>query len=126
MSGGLPWYMESSQYLNVWCVFIAGVGLCAKNDHLRIDALEGILKGVAKKWLRLVIALFTALFFAMVAAAFFLLAGKSRQLISTMPPLRMAYVYWLIPIMCVLSAAATLLRGIHDFRTFGREEDNIC
>ncbi len=116
LHGGISWYMETSQYLNVWAVFIAGIGLCATSDHLRIDAIEGFLKGTPKKILRVVIGVITCLFYVMLGVGFILLATKSKQTISTLEPLKMSLIYWPIPFICWLSAIAALLRCILEYR----------
>jgi len=107
--GGVRWYMESSQYLNVWAMFIAGIGLCATSDHLRITFLEELEKGWIKKANTIVIELLTIIFYILLAYGTFLLASKSKQQIATMPSLKMAYVYWLLPIASVLSAISTII-----------------
>jgi TRAP-type C4-dicarboxylate transport system permease small subunit len=121
-SGGISWYMESAQFLNIWSVFIAAVGLCATNDHLHIDAIEGVLKGTPKRAIRLVIALLTAAFFVILGYSFVLLASRARQTVSTMPELKMAYIYWPVPILCFLAALSCALHGAWDFINFGTGE----
>ncbi|MCL2763633.1 MAG: TRAP transporter small permease, partial [Treponema sp.] len=120
---GISWYMESAQYLNIWTVLIATVGICATNEHLRIDAMERIFKGTPKRILRLVIALLTIVFLVTLGYSFLLLASRSRQTVSTMPFLKMAVIYWPIPILCFLSAISSLLHTIWDFTNFGKEKN---
>lgn len=110
--GGIPWYMESSQYLNVWAMLIAGIGLCASNEHLRVSMIDEILKGKAKKIDRCIVAVLTLAFYLFFAYSAYLLATRSRQTISTMAPMKMAYVYWMLPVTSVLSALAMLLEFI--------------
>jgi TRAP-type C4-dicarboxylate transport system permease small subunit len=121
-SGGISWYMESAQFLNIWSVFIAVLGLCATNDHLHIDAIEGVLKGTPKRIIRMVIALLTVVFFIILGYSFALLAGRSRNTVSTMPALRMAYIYWPIPVLCFLSALSCTLHAVRDFISFNKGE----
>ncbi|MDR0584447.1 MAG: TRAP transporter small permease subunit [Treponema sp.] len=121
-SGGISWYMESAQFLNIWSVFIAALGLCSTNDHLHIDAIEGLLKGTPKRIIRLVIALLTAAFFIILGYSFALLASRSRNTVSTMPALRMAYIYWPVPVLCFLSAFSCMLHAAWDFVNFGKGE----
>jgi TRAP-type C4-dicarboxylate transport system permease small subunit len=121
-SGGFSWYMETSTFLNVWSVFIASVGLCATNDHLHIDAIEGVVKGQVKRAVRLVICILTVFFFIVMGYAFLLLASRSRQTVSTMPALKMAWIYWPIPILCFFSAITCAMHGIWDFTHFGSGE----
>ena len=107
--GGIQWYMESSQYLNVWAMFICGIGLCATNDHLRVSIIDEMLKGRVKTVDRCIVAVLTFAFYVFVAYSAYLLASRSRQTISTMEPLKMSYVYWMLPVTSALSALAVLV-----------------
>ena len=107
--GGIQWYMEASQYLNVWAMLIAGVGLCASNDHLRVSIIDEMLKGKVKKVDRVVVSILTFAFYLILAYSSYLLAMRARQTISTMEPLKMSYVYWMMPVTAALSACAVLL-----------------
>ncbi|MDF2614140.1 MAG: TRAP-type C4-dicarboxylate transport system, small permease component [Clostridia bacterium] len=107
--GGFKWYMESSQYLNVWAMFIIGIAICAHTEHLNVNILEGVVKGFGKKIIKTIVTIFTILFYIGLAYGAFLLATKSKQEISTMAPLKMAYVYWLIPIVSILSAISAFI-----------------
>jgi len=121
---GISWYSEGSQYLNIWVVFIATVGTCAVNDQLRIDAVEDLLKGKPRRILRLVIAACTIIFLVILGYSFVILASRSRQVVSSMPSIKMAWVYWPIPFLCFFSAASCLLHAIWDFVNFGKENNN--
>ena len=107
--GGIQWYMESSQFLNVWAMFIAGIGLCASNEHLRVSLIDEVLKGKVKSVDRCIVSVFTFAFYIVLAYSSYMLAMRSRQTISTMEPLKMAYVYWMIPVTAALSALAVIL-----------------
>lgn len=119
--GGIQWYMESSQFLNIWAMFIAGIGLCAGNEHLRVSIIDDILKGRVKTFDRVLVGLLTFAFYAFVAYSTYLLAGRSRQTISTMEPLKMAYVYWLLPFVSGASALAVLV-DLAVYLTGGRDQ----
>ena len=121
-SGGISWYMESAQFLNVWGVFVAMAGVCAVNDHLRVDAIEGVLKGTPKRIIRLVISVLIVGFLVVLGYSFVLLASRSRQTVSTMPGLKFAVIYWPIPILCFFSAISCVLHGIWDFVNSGNGE----
>jgi len=123
-SSGISWYSEGSQYLNIWAVLIATVGNCAINDQLRIDVIEGKLKGTPKRILRLIIAALTIIFLVILGYSFILLASRSRQVVSSMTMLKMAWVYWPLPILCFLSAISCLLHTIWDFTNSGKEKNN--
>ncbi|MHB8127595.1 MAG: TRAP transporter small permease, partial [Mobilitalea sp.] len=96
--GGVKWYMESTQYLNIWSMFVVGISICVKKDHLNVNLLESLAKGIGKKIVKCLVAFFTVLFYIGLAYATYLLASKTRQEISTMPMFKMSFVYWLIPI----------------------------
>ena len=40
--GGFKWYMESSQYLNVWSMLIACIGINAMGTNLRVEVADSI------------------------------------------------------------------------------------
>lgn len=121
-SGGISWYMESAQFFNIWGVFIALAGICATNDHLRVDAIEGILKGMPKRIIRLIISVLTVIFLVFLGYAFVLLASRSRQTVSTMPAVKFAVIYWPIPVLLFFSAVSCSLHAISDFANSGKEE----
>lgn len=106
--GGIKWYMESAQYLNVWGMFIAGIGLCVTSDHLRITLMEDLLPGRWKTGNKILVGIVTFLFYAFLTYGTYLLASRSKQVISTMQNLKMAYVYWLMPISSGLSAVSVI------------------
>lgn len=107
--GGFKWYMESSQYLNVWAMLIVGIAISVRTEHLNVGMLEEASKGIWKSIIKIIIAIFTIIFYLGLAYGSYLLATKSKQEISTMAPLKMAYVYWLIPIASVLSAVSAFI-----------------
>lgn len=115
--GGFKWYMEGSQYLNVWSVLIVGIALCVKEEHLNVNILEGLLKEKGKVISKLLRAFFTVLFYIGLAYGTYLLATKSRQDISTMPSLKMAYVYWMMPISFTLSGISTIIGLIANLKS---------
>lgn len=120
--GGVKWYMESSQYLNVWAMLVVGIAICVKTDHLNVNILESMLKGIGKKIIKIIIAIFTILFYLGLAYGTYLLAIKSKQDISTMAPLKMAHVYWLIPVVSIMSAISTVLGLIIDLGQTNQEK----
>lgn len=107
--GGVKWYMESTQYLNVWSMFVVGIAISVKNEHLNVSILEGMTKGIGKTIVKIIVALFTVLFYLGLAYGTFLLASKSKQVISTMPMLKMSFIYWLIPVSSILCAISTVI-----------------
>lgn len=104
VGSGISWYMEFTQYTNVWAMLIAGIAINAKGQHLRISALDDALKGTPLVVVKVLASLATIAFYLFLAYGSYMLAIKSKQTISTMAPLKMAYVYWMMPVTAVLSA----------------------
>lgn len=107
--GGVKWYMESTQYLNVWSMFAVGISICVKNEHLNVNLLESMVKGIGKKVIKCLVAFLTVLFYLGLAYATYLLATRANQEISTMPMFKMSLIYWFIPIASILSAVSTVI-----------------
>ena len=40
--GGFRWYMEFSQYANVWAMLIAAAGIAVQGTNLRVEAVDTI------------------------------------------------------------------------------------
>ncbi len=113
VGGGISWYMETSQFLNVWAMFIGGIGLCASNEHLRVSLLEESLKGKVKFFARVLVSLCSIAFYCFICYATYLLAMRTRQTVSTMPSVKMAWVYWPLPFTAALSALAVVVEFIN-------------
>ena len=111
---GIPWFAEVSQYLNVWCCFATGVALSVSGQHLRIEAIDGMFKGKYKVIPRIIAHVTVMLFYIGLTYAMFLLASKSRQVISTLTSVRMAVVYWPICGMSALSVVASVIAILAD------------
>lgn len=122
--GGFTWYMESSQYLNVWSMLIAGIAISVKTQHLKVNLAEDLAKGVGKKVVKVIVAIFNVLFYVGMAYGAYLLATKAKQSISTMPQFKMAQVYWVIPITAVLSAVSVVIGLIVDLQNENKKGAN--
>lgn len=116
LGGGISWYMEASQYINVWAVLITGISICAFGQHLRIDGLENVLKGKLKVLDKLLVALANLAFYAFFTYGSFLFASKARQSIATIPALKMSFVYWMMPVCGVLSMLSIILYTLVDLQ----------
>ena len=66
--GGFKWYMESSQYLNVWSMLIACIGINAMGTNLRVEVVDSILgkTPLGKKIVVIIRDVFIILFYVMV------------------------------------------------------------
>lgn len=120
--GGFKWYMEGSQYLNVWAMFIVGISISIKGEHLNVNVLLDLLKGKAKLVGYGVVCMFTTLFYIGLAYGTFQLASKSKQAVSTMPAIKMSTIYWMIPIVAILCAASVIFEYVIRIQDFKNEE----
>jgi len=123
--GGFKWYMESSQYLNVWSMFIIGIAITVRGDHLRVNLVEDLCakNAVLHRIQKSVVSFLMVLFYAMLTYSSYLLSTKARQMISTMPRFKMAQVYMMIPIACGLCCLAALVDWLVDLKKNGKEVD---
>ncbi|MCR5272646.1 MAG: TRAP transporter small permease subunit [Lachnospiraceae bacterium] len=114
--GGFKWYMESSQYLNVWAMLIIGIEISMQSTHLHVEIVDSIVakRPGAKKVVKVITSVFIALFYVVAAYSGYLLASKAKQAVSTMPAFTMGQVYTMIPIACILCAAATIFNMIYE------------
>ena len=44
--GGFKWYMEGSQYLNVWSMLIVGICVTVKGTHLHVEMVDSVVAKV--------------------------------------------------------------------------------
>ena len=119
------WYMEGSQYLNVWSMLIAGVAISVTRTHLKVALVDELAMKAGPTFYKLhqgFVALMIVLFYLIVAYAGYIYATRSNQVISTMPALKMSMVYWMFPITGVLSAASAALDYVIFLSDFGGEK----
>lgn len=119
--GGFSWYMESSQYLNVWSMLVAGIAISVRTEHLKVNLAEDLAKGVGKKVVKAIVAVFNVLFYLGMAYGAYLLATKAKQSVSTMPQFKMSQVYWVIPVTSILSAVSVVIGLMVDLKDMDKE-----
>ncbi|MGN0975745.1 MAG: TRAP transporter small permease [Gemmiger sp.] len=109
--GGFKWYMESSQYLNVWSMLIACAGITAKGTNLHVELVDSLVakNATLQKIHKVLVSLFIALFYGVVAYSGFQLATRAKQAVSTMPQFTMGQVYVIFPIACTLCAVSAIV-----------------
>lgn len=112
--GGFSWYMESSQYLNVWSMLIACIGITAKGTNLHVELVDTVAARtpLLKKLHKVVTSAFIFLFYVMVTYSGYQLSTRAKQAVSTMPRFRMGQVYVIFVIagaVCALSALVDLI-----------------
>ena len=81
--GGFKWYMESSQYLNVWSMLIACIGINAMGSNLRVEVVDSIFGKTAfgKKMLTIIRNVFITLFYIMVTYGGFQLCTRAKRIV---------------------------------------------
>lgn len=112
--GGFSWYMESSQYLNVWSMLIACIGITAKGTNLHVELVDTVVSKnpALKKIHKVVTSAFIFLFYVMVTYSGYQLSTRAKQAVSTMPRFKMGQVYVIFVIagaVCALSALVDLI-----------------
>lgn len=119
--GGFRWYMEFSQYANVWAMLIGAAGVAAMGTNLRVDAVDGVAEkiphGVVIAKMIADVCLIT--FYCILAYSGKELSRRAIQKVSTMPQFKMGQVYLIFPVaglICAVSAAIHLLVTIAERR----------
>ena len=109
--GGFKWYMEAGQYLNVFSMLLAGVGITVTRTHLHVELVDAMVDRtpVLKKIHACIVSAFIALFYIMMTYSGWLLASKAKQAVSTMPQFTMGQVYTIFPVAGVLCVLATVV-----------------
>ena len=112
--GGFEWYMESSQYLNVWSMLIVGICITAKGTHLHVELVDAVAgkNPTLKKLHKVITSAFIFLFYVMVTYSGYQLSTRAKQAVSTMPQFKMGQVYVIFVIagaLCALSALVDLI-----------------
>ena len=113
--GGFRWYMEFSQYANVWAMLIGAAGIAVQGTNLRVEAVDTIAKKIpyGERIARILIDIAMMVFYWMVYRSGKLYAAKAMAIkISTMPKYRMGQVYKIFPaaaVLCIIAAIVHLV-----------------
>ena len=113
--GGFRWYMEFSQYANVWAMLIGAAGIAVQGTNLRVEAVDTIAKKIpcGEKIAKILVDVASVVFYWMVYRSGKLYAVKAMAIkISTMPKYRMGQVYKIFPvaaILCIIAAVVHLI-----------------
>ena len=125
--GGFRWYMEFSQYANVWAMLIGAAGIAVQGTNLRVEAMDAVAKKIpfGEKIAKILVDVALMIFYWMVYRSGKLYAAKAMAIkISTMPNYRMGQVYRVFPvaaILCILAAVVHLIVTLTE-RDEDREE----
>lgn len=112
--GGFRWYMEFSQYANVWAMLIGAAGVAAAGTNLRVEAVDALFGKLphGHKIGRLVVdAALLAFYFYMIKSGS-ILSQRAIQKVSTMPEFTMGQVYSIFPVagvLCIIGTALNIL-----------------
>ncbi len=109
--GGFSWYMEFSQYANVWAMMIGAAGVACAGTNLRVEVIDSVLKNkpYGYKLTRVIVDIFELIFYILVTYSGFQLATRAKQKVSTMPGFTMGQVYMIFPIAGILCIAAVII-----------------
>jgi len=125
--GGFRWYMESSQYLNVWAMLIIGIEISIQATHLHVEIVDSLVEKhpLGKKIVKIFTSLFITGFYLVAAYSGYILSTKAKQAVSTMPKFTMGQVYTLIPIACLICALATLFNMVYCLGGYDEKEKEL-
>lgn len=112
--GGFKWYMEFSQYANVWAMLIGAAGIAVQGTNLRVEIIDSILRKLSwgEKITKTLVDIALVVFYSIMTASGYQLSFRAVQAVSTMPEFTMGQVYSIFPIagtLCVVSAVLHLL-----------------
>ena len=113
--GGFRWYMEFSQYANVWAMLIAAAGIAVQGTNLRVEAVDSIAAKIpgGNKLSKVIIDVALILFYVSMFVSGKTFARKSMIIkVSTMPSFKMGQVYQIFPwaaVLCIVAAVVHLL-----------------
>ena len=109
--GGFKWYMEFSQYANVWAMLIGAAGIAVQGTNLRVEAVDAIARKIphGEKIAKILVDLALIAFYCILTASGRVISQKAIQAVSTMPQFRMGQVYSIFPVAGVLCAVSALV-----------------
>lgn len=109
--GGFSWYMEFSQYANVWGMMLGAAGIAVMGTNLRVEAVDSMLERFpwGYKVSRIIIDVAELVFYLVVTYSGWLLSTRAKQKVSTMPRFTMGQVYIIFPIAGALCILAVLI-----------------
>ncbi|MBQ8075919.1 MAG: TRAP transporter small permease subunit [Oscillospiraceae bacterium] len=113
--GGFRWYMEFSQYANVWAMLIGAAGIAVQGTNLRVEAVDTIARKIpyGEKVAKILVDVAMIAFYWMVYQSGKLYSVKAMAIkISTMPKYRMGQVYKIFPVAAVLCIVAAVIHLI--------------
>ena len=118
-AGGFSWYMEFSQYANVWAMLLGAAGIAASGSNLRVEVIDALVEKFpwGYKATRTIIDIGVIAYYAILARSGYVLASRARQAVSTMRQFTMGQVYMIFPVagvICIIGAVIHLLVTLTD------------
>lgn len=109
--GGFRWYMEFSQYANVWAMLIGAAGIAVQGTNLRVEIIDSINNKFpwAEKLTKAIVDVALIAFYGVMTKSGMMLAKRAVQAVSTMPKFKMGQVYSIFPVAGVLCIIATVV-----------------
>lgn len=125
--GGFSWYMEGSQYLNVWSMLLVGICITVKGTHLHVELVDSMFgrTPTLKKIHKVITSFFIFLFYVIVTYSGYELTTRAKQAVSTMPQFKMGQVYSIFIFagaLCALSALVDLIVAVTEKKEGGAEK----
>ena len=112
--GGFSWYMEFSQYANVWAMLIGAGGIAAAGTNLRVEVIDAALERFpwGLKVTKVIVDISLVVYYAILTWSGYELSTRAKQAVSTMPDFTMGQVYMIFPVagvLCIICAVIHLL-----------------
>ena len=110
--GGFRWYMEFSQYANVWAMMIGAAGIAVQGTNLRVEAVDTVAAKIpgGLKITKIIVDVALIVFYWMLYQGGKLYAAKAMLIkISTMPNFKMGQVHQIFPIASILCIVAGIV-----------------
>lgn len=125
--GGFKWYMEFSQYANVWAMLIGAAGIAVSGTNLRVEAIDSLANKVkwGNKAAKIIVDIALIAFYCVLTVSGMQLSQRAVQAVSTMPSFKMGQVYSIFPVagvLCAISSVVHLLVTLTEKNENGEEK----
>lgn len=98
----LTWSEEAARYLLIWSTFIGAACVYKHGGHISVTVMEGLLPGVGRKILQILVHVLCCIFFALMIWFGFIYVGKQGRQLSPAMRIPMSYLYATIPVGGIL------------------------
>ena len=121
--GGFKWYMEFSQYANVWAMLIGAAGVAVQGTNLRVEVIDSIAAKIpcGDKIAKIIVDVALIAFYAVMTVSGHMLSSRAVQKVSTMPKFTMGQVYTIFVIAGIICIISTL---VHILVTLTEKKEN--